>query len=181
MCAFNDGRTVGRQRSPRGHLPWIKTLMPNQSIVRLSFHRRVGLAAWTGALIALVGVTAGCNRDSLNLAAVEGTVLLDGAPVADAGVVFAPTDAEKALPAVGSTDAEGRFTLITANRPGAMVGNHRVAISKTETIAIPQKRGFPIYKFKEHLPKKFGDFETSGLTAKVEDDDNEVKFELSSK
>jgi hypothetical protein len=144
-------------------------------------HRRLFLAACTGILIGTIGVAAGCNRRDLDLAPVEGLVLFDGAPVADAAVVFAPVDAEKTLPAVGSTDAEGKFTLITANRPGAIVGNHRVAISKTETITIPQKRGFPLYKLKEHIPEKFGNFDTSGLTAKVEDDDNEVKFELSSK
>jgi hypothetical protein len=128
-----------------------------------------------------VALLCGCGDDGLALAPVEGTVLIDGAPVADAGVIFAPVDNKQGPPAVGTTDDQGNFTLVTANKPGALVGDHRVAISKTQAIIIPQKRGLPIYKAKELLPPKFGSVETSGLTASVKDDDNEVKFELSSK
>jgi hypothetical protein len=130
--------------------------------------------------VAIAGAV-GCGKDGLELAPVEGVVLLEGRPVADAGVVFAPVDSKQGLPAVGTTDAEGKFTLITANRPGAALGEHRVAISKTESIAIPQRRGLPLYEIKEHLPVTYGSLETSGLTATVTEDDNHPRFELSSK
>ena len=80
-------------------------------------------------------------------------VTLDGQPVADAGVMFLPVDSREGPPASGTTDAEGRFTLITANRPeGAPIGSHRVAISKDEATAIPQQYGMPLYKIKAFLP-----------------------------
>jgi hypothetical protein len=132
-------------------------------------------------IVPAAALLCGCGDDGLALAPVEGTVLMDGAPVAEAGVMFAPLDNKQGPPAVGTTDGEGKFTLVTANKPGALVGEHRVAISKTQAIVIPQRRGLPIYKAKELLPPKFGSFETSGLTASVKDDDNQVKFELSSK
>jgi hypothetical protein len=117
----------------------------------------------------------------MDLAPVEGIVTLDGAPVSEAGLIFMPTDSTLGPPASGATDADGKFTLTTANQPGAVIGEHRVAIAKTEVTAIPQRRGLPLYKTKEVVPAKYASVDTSGLTAVVEDDDNAVKFELSSK
>jgi hypothetical protein len=126
----------------------------------------------------LLFIMVGCDRGGLNLAPVEGIVTYNGAPLADAGVLFSPNEPQMGPPASGTTDAEGKFTLVTVNREGAAVGPHRVAISKDETVVIPQQRGLPIYRTKRHIPAKYGDLETSGLTAIVEDDDNQVKFEL---
>jgi hypothetical protein len=130
-------------------------------------------------LFLLICGTIGCSDDGLHLAPVEGVVLFEGKPVVDASVMFAPAEGGRGLPAVGTTNEEGKFTLVTANRPGALVGAHRVAISKTESTAYPQRRGLPTYKFKEHLPPIYGSFETSGLTATVKDEDNQVRFDLS--
>jgi hypothetical protein len=123
---------------------------------------------------------AGCGDSGLNLAPVAGIVTLDGQPVAEAGIMFQPVDSTMGPPAYGATDADGRFELITANQPGAAIGEHRIAISKTESIAIPQRRGLPLYKTKEHIPSKYGNHESSGLTVTVEDDDNAFKFDLTS-
>jgi hypothetical protein len=120
----------------------------------------------------------GCNRNELNLAPVEGVVTFNGAPLADAGVLFSPNRPQMGPPASGTTDAEGRFTLITVNSPGAAIGDHRVAISKEETITIPQKRGFPLYQTKRYIPEKYADPATSELTAAVQDDDNSFEFKL---
>jgi hypothetical protein len=139
------------------------------------------LAACYGVLVGAVGGTAGCNSSGLDLAPVTGVVTLDGQPVADAGLYFTPVDAKQGPPAVGTTDAEGVFSMITANQEGAVVGEHRVAVSKDESTAIPQSRGFPLYKLKHHIPEKYGDGSTSGLTATVVDDDNHFEFKLSSK
>jgi hypothetical protein len=129
------------------------------------------------AVVALL--MGGCDRSGLNLAPVSGVVTYNGAPVEKAGVIFMP---ESGPPAMGTTDAEGEFTLRTANRPGALVGNHRVSISKTETTAtqIPGER-LPRYGTKYHLPEKYASPSTSELTATVSDDDNSFRFELTGK
>ncbi len=129
-----------------------------------------------GAVLAV-----GCSRSGLNLAPVEGVVTIDGKPVADAGVFFTPTDPKLGPPAMGTTDAEGKFALSTANHEGAVIGDHRVAISKDEATAIPQRRGFPVYQMKHYVPPNFGDAETSGLTATVADDENHFEFNLKAK
>jgi hypothetical protein len=131
-------------------------------------------------VLILLGAAAGCSGSGLAIAPVAGVVTLDGQPVSEAGIMFQPVDAAMGPPAYGATDEQGRFELITANQTGAAIGEHRVAISKTESIAIPQRRGLPIYKVKEHIPAKYGNYETSGLTATVEDDDNSFTFDLTS-
>ena len=123
-------------------------------------------------------VAVGCNRSGLDLAPVAGVIKYNGAPVADAGVMFVPPTGPMAS---GITDAEGKFTLITANHPGALIGEHRVSVSKDETTEIPQRRGFPLYRIKYFIPAKYSDPGQSGLTADVKDDDNFFEFDLTGK
>ena len=122
--------------------------------------------------------TAGCNRSGLNLAYVDGVVTYNGKPVENAGIIFKPDIGPFAM---GTTDAEGKFTLITANNPGALVGEHKVGISKTETTAtnIPGTR-FPRYDVKRFIPEKYASPATSELTATVSEDTskNHYTFEL---
>jgi hypothetical protein len=129
-----------------------------------------------GLLLAIL--TAGCNQSGLDLAPVTGVVTLNGQPVSEAGIMFQPVDAAIGPPAYGATDENGHFELATVNRPGAAIGEHRVAISKTESIAIPQRKGLPIYKTKEHIPPKYGNSQTSGLMITVKDEDNSFTFDL---
>ncbi|HJQ80796.1 MAG TPA: hypothetical protein VJ828_12610 [Lacipirellulaceae bacterium] len=113
------------------------------------------------------------------MAPVEGVVTLNGAPVADAGVLFKPAQGPFAM---GVTDAEGRFTLTTANEEGALIGDHQVAISKVETLTKYRPGNpMPIYETKALIPQKYFNAATSTLTASVVDDDNEFEFKLTSR
>jgi hypothetical protein len=134
---------------------------------------RIGKVSYWLVVCLLVS---GCNRGGLNLAPVEGVVKQHGTPLEGAGVLFLPATGPFAM---GTTDANGRFTLMTANQDGALVGEHRVIISKTQTTArqIPGER-LPRYDTKYLIPQKYADPSTSGLTAKVVDDDNEFEFEV---
>jgi hypothetical protein len=81
----------------------------------------------------LVAAAAGCG--SSGVAPVEGTVTLDGKPLANASVNFQPIAKEGKVDAgVGSyakTDEKGRYVLrlVSDDRAGAVVGKHRVEIS----------------------------------------------------
>jgi hypothetical protein len=130
--------------------------------------------AKAGILVFCV-LAAGCNRGGLDLVPVEGVVKYKGAPVPKAGVMFVP---EQGLPAMGVTNENGEFSLVTANQPGALVGEHQVSISKTETVAIQQRQGFPEYQTKYLVPQKYASTATSGLRKSVVDDDNYFEFEL---
>jgi hypothetical protein len=129
-----------------------------------------------GWLVLGIVVLVGCDRSGLNLAPVEGVVTFNGAPLADAGVLFQPIQGPFAM---GETDAEGRFTLITANAEGALIGDHRVSISKAETkVRHIKGNAMPAYDVKPLIPSKYFDSATSQLSAKVEDDDNHFEFNL---
>jgi hypothetical protein len=135
-------------------------------------HRSCGLALG----VALWMVVAGCDRSGLNLAPVEGVVTYKGSPLQGAAILFRP---ESGPFATGTTDANGRFILKTANHEGALVGDHKVIITKTETIVkqIPGER-LPRYDTKYLIPPKYSDVANSGLGKTVVDDDNVFEFNL---
>jgi hypothetical protein len=71
----------------------------------------------------------GCGEDGPPLAAVEGTVTLDGQPLPAALIEFQPK-APEGSPSYGETDAEGRYQLLfSQSLNGAWIGEHRVRIT----------------------------------------------------
>jgi hypothetical protein len=73
--------------------------------------------------------TLGCGGPSR--VPVEGAIMLDGQPLADANVVLAPLRATDPGPFVGKTDPQGKFTLGTADDPasGAVAGEYRLMVT----------------------------------------------------
>jgi hypothetical protein len=115
------------------------------------------------------------------LAYVEGVVTYNGQPVEHAGVIFKPDSGPFAM---GTTDAEGKFTLVTANHPGALIGEHKVGISKTKTTAIQMAgESLPRYKVEYFVPQKYASPVTSELTATVskKNSENHFTFDLKGK
>jgi hypothetical protein len=82
----------------------------------------------------LLLLTVGCGR-GYQFAPVSGRVLLDHHPLAHAQVRFYPSASKDRPYSVGETDAQGNYTLDAADgqgHEGAVVGEHRVAISIDE-------------------------------------------------
>ena len=121
---------------------------------------------------------------------VRGKVLYKGEPVAEATVSFESIGSDKPVGASGLTDEDGEFGLTTFDPgDGAIAGEHRVMVLKAviegEDLSYYDEKS-PNYgkvppptKFKHLIPEKYSKFQTSGLTAKVEsNDDNEITIEL---
>jgi hypothetical protein len=157
-------------------------------------HRRAVRSPHKASLRLTISLAAlvGCGPNGVTLAPVTGVVTLDGKPVADAGVVFAPTTPGPA--ASGSTNSEGKFSLMSLNREGAVLGEHRVSISKADPFGeeIPEeqlenldflrKRGFSRqFKPRYFLPERYSNVETSDLSATVNEEANEFRFDLTTK
>jgi len=123
------------------HLPHLDSLAPGERSTRvpgvvppISGAR----ARWAAAAAALLAALVGCSGDDRPpLGAVEGVVTLDGAPLADATVVFQP---EQGRASRGRTDQQGHYELVyLRDVRGAVVGRHTVAIT-TATELSPTER-----------------------------------------
>lgn len=99
-------------------------------------NRRAALSA----ICLLVPAVCGCGGDGVKVLPTEpvsGTVTLDGTPVADATVIFSPSNAQgkDVFAATATTDAQGKYTLVTSFSPsvdkeGAVAGEYAVTVTK---------------------------------------------------
>ena len=120
---------------------------------------------------------------------VEGTILLDGSPLAGATIGFSPLVPGAGLPASGASDASGAFRL-TASRGGlpgrgTAVGEYAVTITKNERISEPPREDRPAapLKIRHVVPPAYGSIATSGLKATVKKGTNKgeaFRFDLKS-
>jgi hypothetical protein len=125
----------------------------------------------------------GCSGPAYDVAAVFGRVTLDQKPIEGVHVSFQPQASGKGgvNPGPGSfgvTDAEGRYRLelVEPDRPGAVVGPHRVRFALREERENIDDAGRPIGK---GLPERYRDGSIS-FTVPPEGSDR-ADFELLSK
>ena len=140
----------------------------------------------------IVFTLCGCSSKGPATVPTTGTVLYNGKAVEGASVTFMIKDSANG--ATGVTDAQGKFTLSTMGKGGAVAGLHMVGITKIEATtatseADEQKmRSDPtsLTKMmqntkppKSELPAKYASPQTSGLTATVDaSKTNDFTFEL---
>lgn len=120
----------------------------------------------------------GCGRGDLpDLGRVEGTVTLDGAPLADAFVEFHP---ESGRPSSCRTDAQGRYRpLYIRAIAGVRLGPSAVVISTArdeQPAAAPGSEPLPAVP--DHLPTRYN--AESTLKADVRPGANTIDFALES-
>lgn len=121
----------------------------------------------------------GCSKGGPDLVAVKGKVLYQGKPVPRATVFFLSS---KGGVATGTADEQGQFSLATAGRAGAVVGEHRVTVTALEgqQSSTAPEVGSAEYMArmksasskppKSLIPEKFGKPESSGLKQNVDAD-----------
>lgn len=152
------------------------------------------VALWALSVLLLAAI--GCSGpvdERPKTAKVRGKVTYNGKPVEGAVVSFVSDDVPRA--ATGKTDANGEFTLTTYEPgDGAIIGTYKVAITKPAGEAAADDAGYdpdnpnPQYEKqmektepagKSEIPAKYADPKTSGLTATVEDkEENYFEFNL---
>ena len=127
------------------------------------------LRASNFALVMLFFVVGCGGPEHPEVGRVSGVVTLDGQPLAEATVMFQPTNGRASI---ATTDSAGKYALTYLDGvPGALLGTHKVII-RTE---IPGEDGQPPIA-KEKLPKKY--HEQTELTAEVGPGTNTFNFEL---
>jgi hypothetical protein len=158
--------------------------------------RRLLRDGMTWAVILTATSIVGCGPKGPAVEMVEGKILLDGEPLAEALVGFSPAGGG-GLPAAGLTGADGSFRLnaVKGAKPGAgtAVGEYVVTVAKrvTEGPAGPSGTDDPNYgksagvlvepKVKNLVPDVYGDPKTSPLKASVVAGKNAFEFKLDSK
>ena len=76
-------------------------------------------------------VVGGCGpSSSLDLAPVSGTVTFRGQPLTqgEGQVIFIPQGQTKGPQGIGTIKPDGTYEMTTANKPGAIVGTHKVTV-----------------------------------------------------
>lgn len=102
-------------------------------------------------LVSLIVLMPGCS-DTANVVPVAGTIRLDGQPLAGARINTQPLGSgENINPGIGSfavTDNAGRYALELASppQPGAVIGTHRVRITKKEAVYREGRADAPVYR-----------------------------------
>ena len=116
----------------------------------------------------------GCGAANLpGLGFVSGTVTLDGQPLENVLVSFAP---ENGRPSTGITDSSGNYELnYIRDTKGAIPGTHRVRITTLQEAPSDQD---PTAAVQEKIPAKYNVNTT--LTAEVNADENTFDFALES-
>jgi hypothetical protein len=128
-------------------------------------------------MLAGLGLSIGCgSSDGPRTVNASGTLTLDGTPVKDAQVIFVVTSG---VPAYGTTDANGKFTMmVSEENKGAVPGTYPVIVSKT----LMDDLGGGNVKLEQGLPAIYGDPAKSGITVTVPDSGTDsIKIELVSK
>lgn len=110
----------------------------------------------------------GCGDGRPARIAVSGTVTIDGVPVTRGSIKFVP---EVGRPSFGQIGSDGRFTLTCYDgADGALPGRHRVQVNANRPIS---ERKMEIF-----VPKKYGDFRTSGVEMEITEPVEDLKVEL---
>ena len=132
----------------------------------------------------------GCTRGGLSgLAPAAGIVTLNGASVEGATIGFVPAAASPDnRAAAATTDKDGKFVVTTFDYgDGIYPGEYQVFVTKTTVTGgygLPGADGKPRHtddsQIVNHLPVKYGDKNTSGLTVSISSQGNkniELKLE----
>lgn len=128
------------------------------------------------SLVSLSICVVGCSgsSDALDMGKVAGHVTLDGQPLANAQIIFAPKDGR---PSIGKTDEDGWYVLqYTGDREGALIGKHRVRITTHIDDYSDEVSGHVVKGRKEVLPEKY--HRASILEANVVKGANNIDFDL---
>lgn len=131
-------------------------------------------------LCMLLGVI-GCGGPKLVEAG--GTVKFNNQSLSGADVVFVPD--EGGSPVIGRTNEQGKFSLSTDGKTGALPGPYKIAITAVrqkravkESEAVGMTDSQIAANHESLIPKKYNNTISSGLTANVTDDRSANGFSL---
>lgn len=140
---------------------------------------RIRSLYWLVPALACLMILAGCGKDSRRRG-IDGTVTLDGAPLALGYISFRPKLGSPG-PTAGAEIIDGKYSI--APQGGTFVGKFRVEItaSRPSGNKVPDRfTGKLVEGYVQYLPTRYND--QSKLTAEVQaEGKNQFEFTLESK
>ncbi len=134
-----------------------------------------GASALTTAALLISLALTGCagKEPTPETLPVTGTVTYKGKPLPAGSITFYP---ESGMPGSGPLNEKGEFTLTTfAPGDGAVRGQHKVVVRAFNSSA---DVGLGNPSKESNIPSKYNDVSTTPLTATVQDEVNELTFDL---
>ncbi|MDR1480973.1 MAG: hypothetical protein LBJ00_18775 [Planctomycetaceae bacterium] len=111
----------------------------------------------------------GCDKN-VGTGKVSGVLTLDGSPLPDATINFAPVDGQ-GLNSMGSSDSSGKYVLYYADgKSGAIPGKYKVTATTAQ----------PMENIPESVPEKYLDFSTTTLEFEIKSGNNTIDLKLTS-
>lgn len=130
----------------------------------------------------------GCGQPGVPpLVEVEGTVTINDQPLPHATVTFIPVGKELSSRAIASgvSDAQGRFKLTCAGKPGTPVGEHKVTVTEgpepenlRDEGQQAAQRAYLAGLKNRPIPRDYGNLASTPLTQKIETSVKDVRIEL---
>jgi hypothetical protein len=160
----------------------------------MSSARRVILFLGIGGFAAL----SGCGESGIKYehAKVHGKVSYKGKPLTFGTVLFMPVESPKEgpmQPASGPINTDGTYELTSQSSPGAILGEHKVAVIAVDgaqlalapgaakdgiQAPVAATKGSKELQLKSTVPKKYSDPMSTPLTRKVVSGENTIDIEL---
>jgi hypothetical protein len=138
-----------------------------------------GIQFLSFSLLIVLTTMSGCGDGRIPLGKVNGTVNIDGKPLAKGQIVFV-TDSRRAF---GSIE-DGKIVEVTTYKSGdgVAIGKHQVSIRPKvdESAMMSLPSGKSPFSLDESVPEKYHKASTSELTAEISRGDNTLEFNLSS-
>lgn len=132
--------------------------------------------------------TGGCGGEKPGrgtTADVNGRVTYRGVPLVNGDIKFIPVQAANEVRvAYGTLDDEGRYRLSTYEQnDGAILGDYRIVVEACNQLPVEEARraamlGGANGQPKSLIPRRYGDPNTSGLTASVKSGQNTLDIDL---
>jgi hypothetical protein len=136
------------------------------------FLRRTILPTACAAIL----IVSGCQRNSLPLAQVQGTVSFQGKPLQRGEVTFMPESGTPGPTAIGKIQADGSFKMQTLESAGAAIGRHRVMVHCRSPLTPEEARNLVIPK--SLIPEKYSSEKDTPLRFEVKKGENKYRIVL---
>lgn len=128
--------------------------------------------------LSILTTTTGCTEKGTlgGLAPAQGVVTLDGAPLAEANIMFSPVGGGEMRAASAKTDSNGAFTMTTLKpQDGVTPGKFTVTVVKYEKYGPAPEKVIdengddvtPAHPERNILPEGYADKHTSGLEVAI--------------